>query len=112
MDFLGIGPWELLLILFVGLLVMGPTKLPEMARTVGRITRQLRKVVTDATQELTAEVDESKKTVSSIAQDLTVDTKKTVSSIAQDLTVGIGKGEAKPAAPETKQEQPRIGLNH
>lgn len=97
MDFLGIGPWELLLILFVALLIFGPGKLPEMARTLGRISRQLRKVVSDATQELTAEIDESKKAVGSIARDMTVD---------------IGKTEAKPAAPEAKQDQTPIGLNH
>lgn len=97
MDFLGIGPWELLLILFVALLIFGPGKLPEIARTLGRITRQLRKVVSDATHELTTEIDESKKVVGSVAQDLTVD---------------IRKAEAKPAAPETKQDQTPIGLKH
>jgi sec-independent protein translocase protein TatA len=39
----GIGLPELLLILVLGLLVLGPERLPEMARTVGRLYGQLRR---------------------------------------------------------------------
>jgi sec-independent protein translocase protein TatA len=38
-----IGPAEILVILLVGLLVFGPTKLPEIGRQVGRGLHELRK---------------------------------------------------------------------
>ena len=39
----GIGMAELTLILVLGLLVLGPQRLPEVARTVGRLYGQLRR---------------------------------------------------------------------
>jgi sec-independent protein translocase protein TatA len=39
----GIGLPELLLILVLGLLVLGPQRLPEVARTIGRLYGQLRR---------------------------------------------------------------------
>ena len=39
----GIGLAELTLILVLGLLVLGPQRLPEVARTVGRLYGQLRR---------------------------------------------------------------------
>jgi Tat protein translocase TatB subunit len=39
----GIGIWECFLIGVVGLIVFGPDKLPEIARTVGKLTGELKK---------------------------------------------------------------------
>ena len=36
---MSVGPWEILLIVFVVLLLFGATKLPELARSVGRSAR-------------------------------------------------------------------------
>lgn len=36
MEFLGVGPVELLVIIILGLIVVGPERLPEMARSAGR----------------------------------------------------------------------------
>lgn len=41
---LNVGTMELLLILVVGLLVLGPTKLPEAARQVGRAMAEVRRL--------------------------------------------------------------------
>jgi Tat protein translocase TatB subunit len=39
----GIGPEELVLVLIVALLVLGPERLPRMARDVGRVVGELRR---------------------------------------------------------------------
>lgn len=41
---LNIGPPELLLVLVIALIVVGPNKLPELARTIGRGLSEFRKV--------------------------------------------------------------------
>ena len=43
MNVMGVGSLELLVILIVALLVLGPTRLASSARTVGRLARDLRK---------------------------------------------------------------------
>ncbi len=57
MDFLGIGPLEVIVILLILLIVMGPNDLVKMGRSFGRILRNLRqsdtwKAVQQATREL------------------------------------------------------------
>jgi Tat protein translocase TatB subunit len=39
----GVGPEELMLVLIVALLVLGPERLPKVARDVGRIVGELRR---------------------------------------------------------------------
>jgi len=43
MDFMGIGPFELILILILAFLFFGPEKLPGMASKAGRLYRNFRK---------------------------------------------------------------------
>ncbi len=40
---LGIGPEELILVLFLALLVLGPERLPKVARDLGKIVGDLRR---------------------------------------------------------------------
>jgi sec-independent protein translocase protein TatB len=42
MDFLGIGPLELIVVLVIALIVVGPERLPELARSVGKTMRDIR----------------------------------------------------------------------
>lgn len=52
-----IGPWELLILLVVVLLVFGPKRLPEMGRSLGRGMREFKGSITgkdDDHAELTA----------------------------------------------------------
>jgi sec-independent protein translocase protein TatA len=41
----GIGPMELIIVLVIALLVLGPKRLPEAARAVGRGMRELKEAV-------------------------------------------------------------------
>ena len=57
MDFFGIGFGEIVLILILGLIIFGPGKLPEVARTVGRYVRVLRKMSSEFTEAVKKEID-------------------------------------------------------
>jgi len=48
----GIGPTELLVILGIALLVLGPKRLPELARSLGRGLAEFRRATSDVTDEL------------------------------------------------------------
>jgi Tat protein translocase TatB subunit len=47
----GIGMTELLVILVIGLVVLGPKKLPELARSLGRGLAEFRRASTDMRRE-------------------------------------------------------------
>jgi len=52
----GIGPLELGVIAIVAVLVFGPDRLPEFARTAGRLLRQVRQLVNNAQNDLRNEL--------------------------------------------------------
>lgn len=57
MDFLGMGWFEILVILIIGLLVLGPDRVPEYARKAGRLIRQFRKITNGITKEVTKAIN-------------------------------------------------------
>jgi len=59
MGFLGIGSWEILLIIVLALIVLGPAKLTGFARTLGKTVRAIRKASTDLTSAVTRELDKA-----------------------------------------------------
>jgi sec-independent protein translocase protein TatB len=58
---LNIGPPELLLILVIALVVVGPQRLPELGRTIGRGLRELRKVQDDVRDMVNTGLDDDLK---------------------------------------------------
>jgi sec-independent protein translocase protein TatA len=50
-----IGPFELLLVLILALLVLGPGKLPEVGSALGRTIREFRKASSDVEDSLRVE---------------------------------------------------------
>lgn len=58
MDFMGIGWMEVLVILVLALIVLGPDKLPEISRSLGKTVREIRQSVNEATRVLTEEEPE------------------------------------------------------
>lgn len=54
----GIGMPELLLILAVALIILGPKKLPEIARSLGRGIAEFRRTTDDVKREMQAAADE------------------------------------------------------
>ncbi len=53
-----IGPTELILIFLVALIVVGPTRLPEIGRTIGKSLREFRRATDDFKQHLDFTVDD------------------------------------------------------
>jgi len=51
MDFLGIGPLELIVVAIIALIVVGPERLPELAQSVGKTLRDLRAMSEGLTSE-------------------------------------------------------------
>lgn len=44
MNFLNVGPWELTVIFIIAILLVGPKRMVEMARTIGRVSSQMRRI--------------------------------------------------------------------
>ena len=62
MDFLGMGPMELIVVLALALVVLGPEKMPEIFANLGKVFRDLRRL----SAELSAEFNQSMEEVQSI----------------------------------------------
>lgn len=58
MNFFGIGAWEILLILLIALLVLGPQRLPEVGVRLARAVRWLRRFAGEVTGQFRQEFDE------------------------------------------------------
>ena len=57
----GIGAGEFIVILIVGLIVFGPSKLPEIGRAIGKGLREFRKAQAALSQTLNEPLDEPPK---------------------------------------------------
>jgi Sec-independent protein translocase protein TatA len=57
MDFMSIGAQEILMILLVAILVVGPTRIVEVGRTIGRITRAIKKASIDFSSAVSKEME-------------------------------------------------------
>lgn len=55
-----IGPFELLLVLILALLILGPGKLPEVGSALGRTIREFRKASTDVEDSLRVDATAAK----------------------------------------------------
>lgn len=90
MNFLGMGPGELVLIIIIALIVLGPGKLPEVARAFGKTMREFRSITDSFQGELRKEFDAAsapvKDDLQSIKKTLDV-TSDSAASKAQTKTV-------------------------
>jgi Tat protein translocase TatB subunit len=112
MDFLGIGPLELLVILIIALVVVGPEKLPEIARSIGKTMRDLRNM----SQGFTAEWEREFNRMSQIEtgekglqQAVTEPLKEAQADLQRALTGPLtspSDGSAEPAPPKTQLSKP------
>ena len=61
MEFFGMGPLEILLILIVGLIAFGPGRLPQLARNLGKGIAAFKKAAFELTAEVSKEFEEVEK---------------------------------------------------
>ena len=54
-----IGPLEILVVAAIALIVFGPEKLPEIARTIGRTANQLRRMASEVKDEFEFGLDDA-----------------------------------------------------
>ncbi len=56
----GLGTAELLIILFIALIILGPKELPKIARTLGRGIRELQRAKDDLRENIEFEDEQTK----------------------------------------------------
>src|SRR5438034_11273890 len=87
MNFLGMGPMELLLIVVLALIVFGPARLPEIMGQVGRAIGDFRRATSELSDEfnrtIQAELNETKATIDETKAALT-DVRSAVDSSAKE----------------------------
>lgn len=54
----GMGPWELLIVFLVILLLFGAKRLPDIAQGLGKGIKDFRKAMKDTTDEIKGSIDE------------------------------------------------------
>ena len=64
----GMGPWELLVVFLVILLLFGAKRLPEIAQGMGKGIREFRKAMKDTTSEIKSSLDEETPSASKPAE--------------------------------------------
>jgi sec-independent protein translocase protein TatB len=94
MGFGSVSIWEILLIFVVAIIVLGPRRLPEMARKFGRFLRSVRMMGSEITTAVSRELDETK-------EDLTpADSEANKAEEAEPLEIHPKTGLPIPAQPE------------
>jgi sec-independent protein translocase protein TatB len=59
--FSSVGTQEILMILLVAIIVIGPNKIAEFGKTLGNVSRNLKKASSDFTTSITREIEEEEK---------------------------------------------------
>ncbi len=105
-----VGFFELLLIGMVALLVVGPERLPKLARTVGMWLGRGRRFISSVKEDIDREIkaDElreiiEKQKLSNPLHEIVEDTKKDFAQLKADTESALDV-DRKPAAPENKHE--------
>jgi Tat protein translocase TatB subunit len=114
MDFLGIGPLELIVVMIIAFIVVGPERLPELARSVGKTLRDMRALSQGLTNEWQREIDSVSRTETGegLQESLTRPFKEAQAELQQALSpssTSPSDATAEPAPLEASpEEQPDI----
>ena len=97
MNFLGIGLPEIVLILVIAVIIVGPQRLPELAVQLARAIRFLRGYATDATAQMRTELDALTREYEDVRRELQEFRRsvgKDVSSVTQSLDKALQETQA------------------
>jgi sec-independent protein translocase protein TatB len=94
MNFLNIGTGELLLVFVIALIVVGPRRLPEIVRNLGKIMNDLRKMSQELTTQITQELEAPAKELAEVKRELEAPIKE-LGEITQGLEAPAKESEAK-----------------
>jgi Tat protein translocase TatB subunit len=115
MEFLGIGLPELLVILLITLIVVGPQRLPEMAAQIARAMREFRRYTSSLSREVTEALGDLEKEYTAVREEW----KEVGEAVRQDAKAieaevsgavedarAVLKVEERPAAGQTTPPEP------
>src|SRR5207237_10714018 len=102
MNFLGMGPLELMLIVVLALIVFGPSKLPEVMAQVGKAIGDFRR----ATSELSDEFNKTIQTQLNEAKSIVDETRSTLKDAQADVNAAVTGA---PAPQPVLAPEPTIG---
>jgi Sec-independent protein translocase protein TatA len=113
MNFLGVGPFEILLVLVIATIVLGPERMAEAGRTLGRLYAQYRhrwqRDVDELTRELRRELTVLQQELEEIRQ-TAEDEIQTVQATVQDvMDTEIDLDAPLPASPTPEEPLPPSG---
>jgi len=110
----GIGTWELVVILALALILLGPAKLPEVAKSIGKGLASLRKSADEVKKEI--DLDGLSAEITGIAGDSEVaelkqmvDVRGHIRRALDDLEEPIMDDEAGPPGGAAQGDEPRGG---
>lgn len=63
----GIGTFEIVIILLIALLILGPKKLPELVKSISKGIREFRRSLIDGGQDDNSEIQNDKKNNSNVS---------------------------------------------
>lgn len=97
----GIGTWEIVLIMALALIVLGPNKLPELAKTLGKGLASLRKSADDVKREINLEGIRKE-----IEEDVGIDELKRMVDVRGEIRKTLAEMD-EPEKPENLENNPQ-----
>ncbi|HZX13808.1 MAG TPA: Sec-independent protein translocase protein TatB [Thermodesulfobacteriota bacterium] len=76
----GIGTSEILIILLIALIILGPKEIPKIARTLGRTMREFQRATDELKHTIDSEIEIDEEVTSKKPQENTVEEKKIADS--------------------------------
>jgi sec-independent protein translocase protein TatA len=89
----GIGGGELIFIVFIALMLFGSDKVPEIARTLGKIMAQVKNATNDIKSEIqkSADVQEINESVKGLTSTFTDEVEKVKSNVSENILPEVNK---------------------
>jgi sec-independent protein translocase protein TatB len=84
-DFMGLGPLEILLVLILGFIFLGPEKLPGMAAKAGEWYRKFQKATFDLSKSVSEEISKETKPIKEETKKLAQEAKELTEETRQLL---------------------------